>query len=357
MRKTIILLLLPVALSACRKDIPETGTASVSPDYRITRSGDAPPAEKTTYTLVSYRDGASTDPDFASNQKPEGSYAYLSDATAGILVPCDVQSEHPYGFVSRNPDKGQRLNAGNFHTAVISPAYPLRTSLTFGSMRVCFQRSDKIYTSEPFAMNLSGYQVFSFPDNLEMKDIRAKISFDIWQGGTTTFTIENPRFRNAGNYGWYHPLLRVTDITNTSESNSAALISSEESCELDSTGNNGTDVRTHSMKDIYVFAADYSSDYTSALVLAFDLKMQGYTFPIAIPIAIKMEQSTRYLFKLTVKSTAVAVSYYILDWEEGYDDGDEYQHLGKPALEIPLGTWSAGEWQEGGGSDGTDDIG
>lgn len=363
MKRAIILsiILLPAIIYSCKKDpAPPVEQTPVAMDYVITRGDADLPDEGTTYTIISYRNGATTEPDNTGPnllQQPVGKYAFQNDAAQGILIPCDVADTYPYNFNGRNPNQGQKLLAGSFQTAIISPAYPMIFHQGLGSTRICFPKdADEINASAPFPITVAGYQVFPIPAGLEMKDIRAKIKFDVYQGATTEYEIEDGELRNAGSYGWYHPLLQVTDITNSPSPLSPTGLASVDTCAIKPTGNKGTDVKTHSTVEKFVFATDYGDGYTAALTLAFDLDMQNHSFPVTIPLTINMKKSTLYHFDLVVKSTAVRVTYTVRPWDTGYDD-EEYQPIGTPPTKILLGEWSINnkEWIDGGGGD--DEIG
>ncbi len=356
-RLVLFAIILTAVVSACSKEV---GAPAVLPaeeiGYLFPQAGA--PAENTTYTIISYRLGYATDPDVSGSQRPEGYYAYQDGAVGNVLVPADVDAS--YAFVARNNAKGQALTAGNFQTALISPAVklestPIINGTSLWSKRVRFKKDQQIMASDTFFMAVSGYQLFQIPDNLPIRDIRSKVVFDIYQGASSAFTISNCKLLNAGNDGWYHPLLGVTDISygTVGQPDFSYTSGDEQTCPMVSTGNApAADTKMYSSGDVYVFAADYSSEQTLSLGLLFDLSMDSYSVPVNIPISIKMEMSKRYLFKLTVKSKIIRLSYVVTDWFDEYTDDRD---IGGPDVEIHLGTWDAGNWIAGGGGSG--DIG
>lgn len=359
MNRAVILSLslLSAAFFSCKDDrTPSDDPAAlITMDYSITRTGvEYPPLDKTTYTFISYRDGASNEPDPTVNQQAQGTYAYVIDATGGILVPCNVETEYPYKYVSRNPDKGQRLTAGNFMTGIFLPAVPVVYNEKLGSTRILFTREQEVLALDMFPVTVYGYQVFNFPASSPAVDIRAKVSFNIVQGADTKFTIENAELRHAGVYGWYHPKLAITDITDDPDTKKFDPPAKSEPCVFEGPAVGGEGNTIYQAKDIYVFAANYSDETRPSLILAFDLQYgsSDNIYPITIPITVDMMESTHYTFTLIVESTEVAVSYTVRKWKNGYNDDGQFQEIGGEGQKIDLGTWNIRGWVPGGGGGG-----
>lgn len=352
--------LLSAALFSCKDDRtpPDEPAALITMDYSITRAdAENSPLDKTTYTFISYRDGVSNEPDPSVNQQAQGTYAYLIDAKGGILVPCNVSTEYPYEYDSRNPDKGQRLTAGNFMTGIFIPAVPVVYNEKLGSTRIRFTREQKVLALDMFPMTVYGYQVFNFPESSPAVDIRAMVSFDIVQGADTEFTIAGAELRHAGVYGWYHPKLGITDITDDPDPKKFDPPTQSETCVFTGPDVAGEGNIIYRAENIHVFAANYTDETRPSLILAFNLKYgnSDNVYPITIPITVNMMESTHYTFTLIVESTEVAVSYTVREWTSGYNDDKQFQEIGGEGQKINLGRWNIRDWVSGGGGGG--DIG
>lgn len=203
-----------------------------------------PPTAYTAYTFVSYLlSNASGDrldpvnyrPNPDSNGKTAGYYAYMPDEDKykGILQPCKLESNRRFSDRS-DPDipdgrfapNGQGLYDGHYMSVCIHPAVDLKNNGN-NSRRILFIRDDERLVSEPFHIEVNGYEVFDLPEvyvddttdpittvhTVPMADIRSKVWFDIIQGSDRRFSVKEPAVVNAGYWGWYHPLLRRTAIS------------------------------------------------------------------------------------------------------------------------------------------------
>ena len=368
MKKYIIIqaLAIPLLIASCSKEgaAPEEKGVPIGIDYGSRADGHSG-ATKTgrTFTVVSYPE-LTNEPVSTDSQRPTGFYVYDEAAVGGIFIPADVTPTVPHSYVQRNPAKGQALLAGNYRTALVSPAYPMTASTQLGSQRIVFQRTEEIFSCPWFPMTVTGYEVFALPDDLEMRDLRASVLLEIWQGGTSGYVVQNGsavaekgNLLNAGTYGWFHPLHRQTTLSYGTLASPSFDGGGTEEIDIPATGNTGTGIMTHATDEIYVFSAEYSSEYVLPMAFAFDLLMDGQTDPfrLNIPLSIDMAMGKRYKFKLTVKSRGVILSYTVKDWNTGYDDTGE-EIGGDGDIEIPYGQWTAeGGWKPGG--DNSDTIG
>lgn len=246
MKRNILFAIAILALWGCSKEAlapVETPTGDLYPiNYSVTRSigenAPAPPEEGTAYTFVSYRynSGDITNPlnygpnyEYYSNRSL-GYYTYLQDENTwkGILQPCNIEEPNTRWKVQERevtPDptnpgvNGQALLNGDYMSVCLHPATDLFNNGA-GSFRLLFTRTDERYASDPFHINVQGYEVFSLPEpyndgknTIPLRDIRSKVWFDIIQGTNHKFRIIEPQLINAGYWGWYHPLLRNTQIS------------------------------------------------------------------------------------------------------------------------------------------------
>lgn len=413
MKRTIIYIITAILAVACSKpehpETPADGGVLRDVRYSLTRAGLPTPAEKTTYTFVSYNrnsDGTygpnTTTSDASSNaaykQQPIGYYAYLSDAEYyGILQPCEVDDAYgtkegvPYGFVKREPQEGQALYDGNFRTVCLHPAMPVERIVATGSDRVRFERTEALYASEPFDMRVDGYEIFELdleadpdtnptndPDlrkNRPLIEVRSKILVDFVQGSDYEFTLDNVRLTNPGAWGWYQPLLQVTnvsymdsadpddiyetDINETAGNEIALNVSSDDgdaSVELyDYTDPDNTvkgDVlysttsRTLGESDgcgFFFFSNDYTKGNLLEPGIAFDLLMNGEGFAITVPLTMHMQRGYAYRFRLTVESLVIRATFQVVDWETGQAITDP--DLGGGQEQI-LGIWTPEGWTD-----------
>lgn len=246
MKKYLVYITAMMALCGCthEQDAPVVPpTDELSPIYySVTRAAGenapAPPEEGTAYTFVSYRynSGSLTDPlnygpnyQYA-NSRTLGYYTYMHDETIwkGIMQPCNIELPNTRWKTQgrevspdpNNPDvNGQALANGNYMSACLHPAVDLFNNGS-GSFRILFTRTDERYASDPFPINVQGYEVFPLPEpynddkhTIPIRDIRSKVWFEIIQGTNHNFRIVDPQLINAGYWGWYHPLLGNTQIS------------------------------------------------------------------------------------------------------------------------------------------------
>ena len=368
-----------LTIVSCRQDEPEVTLPSDEPievQYSFSDSRSAP-ADGTTFGFISYTHNTTTgitvqDP-LPSSGTFYGSYAYFA-ALPGIMTPCDVDAS--FDFTARNPAKGQALIAGDYKTFCVSPAIPVTPYK--GSQRFRYTRNQELDAAKvPIDMEVTGYNVFDIPTlsggTLELSDVRAKISIEIIKGGTSDFTINNPSLENAGTFGWYHPLLQISDISyNTDPSYIDTPLENSEPLSISTfpttTGDlvynpdglglpfTGTDPVVYRAENMFVFANKYVTGYAPVPIrLDFQLVMSGSPFNMQIPLGVDMESSTHYKFKIVVKSTIVILYYSVVDWETGYDNIDEIGGAG----ETLIASWNLSAWVDGypGGSGPPDTIG
>lgn len=246
MKQYLLFALALPALWGCADDpqqptVPLAGEPSAIA-YAVARAAGenapAPPEEGTAYTFVSYRytagnaeDPASYGPnyEYQTNQSL-GYYTYLHDQDIwkGIMQPCSVEAPNTRWKVQERevaPDpgsatvNGQALLSGAYMSVCMHPAVDLFNNGS-GSFRMLFTRTDERYVSDPFRINVQGYEVFPLPEpyndgksTLPIRDIRSKVWFEIIQGSNRQIRILEPQLLNAGYWGWYHPLLRNTQIS------------------------------------------------------------------------------------------------------------------------------------------------
>lgn len=397
-------------LSACHKGgndpVPAVDPVLYDVSYGLTRAGADAPADGTAYTFVSYAKSGDTynvNPNWGSNQRPVGHYAYLADEIDyhGILQPCVVTNDGvtntttgiptpiaPYEFEKRDNDSkwGQGLLNNDYRTVCIYPAKPLVPN-GYGSYRVLLSRDEVLMASDPFDMQVQGYQIFELGEEdtdgcnkLPIHDVRSKVLLDIVQGTNNTFTITDPVLENAGVWGWYHPLLQITSISyddstthtppdglskgsgmynvydkteNPTAGSNVQLVISEDDPSAGTSDlylntsaqvKDGVVYTTGSGDDdgLFFFANDYPSDNFLQPGISFTLDMGGSQFPITIPLSIKMERNVCYYFRLTVESVVISVTFQKTGWiSAGNDDT-----IGYPAPEI-LGTWELTGWVPG----------
>jgi hypothetical protein len=437
-----VLFALPAALwlAGCAK---ENGGAAVPPvgdpveiAYSLTRAAGepipAPPADGTAYTFVSYNRnadasyGPNPQVDSPDDQRPYGYYAWLSDpAYKGILQPCDpadlVNDRTKANTTTpRNPANGQGLYNGQYMTVCLHPAVDLQGNGN-GSMCLLLTRDDYRLASDPFPMNVQGYEVFPLPEPynevdghssaVPIRDVRSKVFFDVIQGNPNAFTVTEPTIVNGGYWGWYHPLAQTTVISYDKGDGYDATLPYHSETTADNDGTNGqTKTGRYNIYDrdrnptpgssegldmttdmsglndpavqglantfygpatfaipadgegeviyttgrkagdgIFLFANDYSSNEFLQPSLTFKIDMGGSRFNIVIPLAIKMEANHAYLFRLTVESVVIRVSWQVVPWN-GHDHSGG---IGEDADNI-LGTWTPEGWTP---YDHTEDIG
>jgi hypothetical protein len=240
MKRSVLYMVVPLmALWGCTSESPYDnpgGAGEPTPiQYSTSRAlghdAPAPPDNDVVFTFISYRfaSGDLTDmqdylpnPPYLTN-KPLGHYAYMHEENTykGIMQPCDIYKAGATPWLStiREPQRGQALLNGQYMSVCLRPGIELFNNGD-GSDRLLFKRSDERYASDPFPINVRGYEVFPLPEpynddkyTVPIRDIRAKVWFEIIQGSDRAFEIVEPQLINAGFWGWYHPLLQTTQIS------------------------------------------------------------------------------------------------------------------------------------------------
>lgn len=406
-----------LGLAGCARDTggtPEPPAGEpVEIVYSLTRAvGEPipePPAEGTAYTFVSYNRN-SNDGTYGPNplegvnaglQRSYGYYAWLSDPDyKGILQPCnlaDLANDRTQANPAnpRNSANGQGLYDGWFQTVCLHPAIGLEDN-GYGAKSVLFTRNDYRLASDPFEMNVRGYEVFPLPEPYDevdgyssavpIRDIRSKVFFDVIQGTPYPFTITEPTIVNGGFWGWYHPLAQTTLVSydkgdaydttrpyhddaattdndganglpktgrynifdrvrNPTVGSSEALNTSTDMSGLNdpaaqalpntfygpatfspSADGEGEVIYTTGRRagdGIFLFANNYTSNDFLQPSLTFKVVMNGEPFDILIPLAVEMEANHAYLFRLTVESSVIRVSWRVVAWNgHDYSDND-----------------------------------
>lgn len=351
--------ILIISAVACTKDPVEEEITPNQIEYLVTR-GITPldaPSNDYTYTIVSYNRNSdnttygpnvSTESHYLSalyDQIPVGYYAYYADAKyKGVLQPADIDGDYPHQAFSRDAKKGQGLYDGFFRTYYLHPAVPFTYSEDLRNNRVSFARRNPLYSSEHFDMQVNGYEIFDVDltvgNSSALTEVRSKVLLEFVQGTGQSFTITDVRLINAGEYGWYHPLLQNTKVSydlsnegniydrieNQTAGNSVSIpilatypTTPTGDC-LYTTGSSGigaTVYNTYSGTNdgLFFFSNDYQQDALLQPGITFKLSVGGSTaFDVTIPLNLTMLRNYVYRFKLTVESTSINVSFKEIIW-------------------------------------------
>lgn len=439
--KIFAITLFCAALGSCRGTGEETAAVpevpSVDVGYSFTRvNGDTGEAtDEDTYTMMSYMVknasgiNITDDLDVMSTTDRRGYYAYVENGTQGyveddFLVPfvpryADHNDYYPYlpngGDITRSNDYGQRLAAGTYKTAMITPAVEVRSSgnKAIGShLAVVWRdvspgRTKPVYASltgdpakpagELFEMKVAkNLTIYDVPSDLELYTLWSMINVYFYSTTNSDYKISEVKFINLGSTGWFNPYTgktypnynytspRAYQLNDNPETppqyapstwkiSAAKDPGGEVLGEVPYiTGNYDID---YWAKNETVYASDYrgvengGDPYVKPIVLRITVSMPRPGFdPLGdppaeefvsisndVPVALEMKRGKVYNFFFDIQSSLFNITYNVTGWDVGSDDPSADIGDVQKYETIPFN--QSGGWDIENGGDGSDDIG
>ena len=323
-----------------------------SPDEPISLGFDMTRADPTIGSTFGFMVYYNLDIEPISGLYGTGTYRYDPGERA-TLIPCATDS---YGVPLTADDytytKGVNIYYGydinnNYYDFIsqtlkcymYSPG--IEASLMQGSARVRYTLDCPLkFCDAPFEFNVwaydippgnktyNNYRTITVPPVVRFKNMISRIDCQfVQQAGD--FTIANCKVLYLGDEAYYHPVLRMMDIFNQSESTFANL-PLQAGVGL---------VKYVSTKAVDVFPADYSLEAVKSLVLRFDINLGAGVMTKDIPISFKMEPNMEYHFNIDVTSKLLTVTYTVTPvggWDN-YNGGSD--GVGSPGFTKTLGTF------------------
>jgi hypothetical protein len=388
-------LVLCAALYSCGSEEIPAGEPDDGIQYVLTR---AVPPNGTTYTFLSCLDGQQ----IISSENYRGYYAYVGTAGDGfyggknLLIPFNSNAAN-YTYTSRNNDYAQRLSAGIYQTAIITPAIPVGNVAGLGYL-ARFYRADieNVYASDPYNKTATDVVVDKTPlafhvqynlqvynidlEAVKMTPIYSKLNVCFYSSVGRSFAIDESSTVDAGSSGWYNAstgitypsynyvnpaLFNLPSVENTDGTHPStvalpsAYIKIDES--PDDLGKVPASLGTHDIKiqvdQFPLYSADYresNSTYTKPVALRLKMTIGTGIARMDIPFKLRFERGKAYTFYVNVLSTYLSIDYAVSDWESGSTGSDNIGSI-LHYTTIPIGSYTPGDWETGSGD--TDNIG
>lgn len=443
--KIFAITVLCAALAGCRDggenaETPDVPTFDV--DYSFTRvdgtTGKA--TDKDTYTMMSYmvKDASginiTTDLDVMASADRRGYYAYVENGTAGyveddFLVPfapryhASDNRYYPYlpasGNIARTNDNGQKLAAGTYKTAMITPAVEVRsaglkqlgTYLAVLWRDVTTDKSQPVYASlpgDPTKLNGELFEIkveknltiYDVPSDIELYTLWSMINVYFYSTTGSDYQISEIKFINLGSTGWFNPYTGKTypNYNYTTPTTYQFNDNPETPPQFDPSDWKVSDIKDpvsgealgnvpyvkgpadeeyeigYWAKGETVYASDYrgadkdGDPYVKPIVLRITVSMPrpGWvpTDPPAeefvsitneLPIALDMKRGKVYNFFFDIQSSLFNISYNVTGWDVGSDDPSA--DIGDVQKFETIPFTQSGGWDIENGGDTPGDIG
>lgn len=363
------------------------------------------PSHADTYRIMAY---AKTGTGLMQNRYQSGSYAYDLNGdysavfgTIGGIVPVKVDEVTYQTTLSdeklvRNGESGLHLTAGEYYVSMIYPCVPCYQVASGLGFLAVFDRTDKVYASQPLDKNGDGIANDPFEINVTANDqlhdvtgvvmhplmsaikvylyskFYAKADVDHTDPKTVEFTVAEISLVNAGRNGWYNPMQEIVypnynyaipteyskDVVTSSTTTNVDELEVMDSDDTFKNKDGETITAKYVVDNAPVFPSDYrgadmgGSPYVIPMTLQLKLEdSYGLFNKASIPISIEIKRNKVYKFYINVTSEQIKIDYTTVPGDWNYIDDHNYTDLGGDlgGTLAPIRIGWSGDWNNGGG--------